>query len=47
VRRSTAETPFGTIKAGMGATLDGLHVLDYNIKRVIAILGVQGLLRAI
>jgi len=51
--------PFGTIKAWMGATHFkvktlrnvatemALHVLAYNIKRVIAILGVQELLRAI
>jgi hypothetical protein len=57
VRRSTAEHPFGTIKAWMGATHFemkmlrnvatemALHVLAY--KQVIAILGVQGLLRAI
>jgi hypothetical protein len=49
-RRETAEHPFGTIKAWMGATHFkmktlthvatemALHVLAYNIKRVIAIL---------
>ena len=59
VRRSTAEHPFGTIKAWMGATHFkvktlrnvatemALHVLAYDIKRVIAILGVQKLLGAI
>jgi hypothetical protein len=59
VRRSTVEHPFGTIKAWMGATHFkmktlrhvgtemALHVLAYNIKRVIAILGVPGLLKAI
>jgi transposase len=59
VRRSTVEHPFGTIKAWMGATHFkmktlrhvatemALHVLAYNIKRVIAILGVPGLLEAI
>jgi hypothetical protein len=51
VRRQTAEHPFGTIKAWMGAThfrlrtLEkvrtemSLHVLAYNLKRMIAILG--------
>ncbi len=59
VRRSTAEHPFGTIKAWMGATHFkmktlrnvtsemALHVLAYNIKRVIAILGVPRLIEAI
>jgi transposase len=59
VRRSTAEHPFGTMKAWMGATHFrmktlrnvatemALHVLAYNIKRVIAILGVKELLRAV
>ena len=59
VRRSTAEHPFGTIKAWMGATHFkmktlrnvtsemALHVLAYNIKRVIAILGVPTLIEAI
>ena len=58
-RRETAEHPFGTIKAWMGAmhfrmktlahvaTEMALHVLAYNIKRVIAILGVPKLIRAI
>ena len=53
IRRHTAEHQFGTIKAWMGAThfltrrLEkvrtemSLHVLAYNLKRVIAILGVQ------
>src|SRR3954449_11567680 len=51
VRRQTVEHPFGTLKAWMGAThfltrtLDkvrtemSLHVLAYNLKRMIAILG--------
>ena len=51
VRRATVEHAFGTLKAWMGAThfrtrtLDkvrtemSLHVLAYNLKRVIAILG--------
>src|SRR5262245_25977097 len=59
LRRETVEHPFGTIKAWMGAThfkmktLEhvatemALHVLAYNVKRVIAILGVPGLVEAI
>jgi hypothetical protein len=59
VRRETVEHPFGTIKAWMGATHFkmkrlkhvatemALHVLVYNIKRVIAILGVPKLVKAI
>ena len=59
LRRSTVEHPFGTIKAWMGATHFAmktlrhvatemaLHVLAYNIKRVIAILGVPTLIEAI
>jgi transposase len=59
VRRQTAEHPFATLKAWMGSThfltrtLDkvrtemSLHVLAYNIKRLIAILGVAPLLQAI
>src|SRR5271166_3512050 len=59
VRRQTVEHPFGTIKAWMGSTHFltrtlkrvstemSLHVLAYNIKRVIAILGVGPLLQAI
>jgi transposase len=59
VRRQTVEHPFGTLKAWMGAThfltrtLDkvrtemSLHVLAYNIKRVIAIIGVGPLMAAI
>src|SRR4029077_1475592 len=58
IRRQTAEDPFGTIKAWMGAThfslrtLEkvsaeiSLHVLAYNLKRMIAILGVQPLIQA-
>ena len=58
VRRQTVEHPFGTLKAWMGAThfltwtLDkvrtemSLHVLAYNLKRVIAILGVRPLMAA-
>jgi transposase len=59
VRRSTVEHAFGTIKSWMGATHFkvktlrnvatemALHVLAYNIKRVIAILGVPTLIEAI
>ena len=58
VRRRTAEHPFGTIKCWMGATHFlmqrlgkvstemALNVLAYNIKRVIAIVGVGALLEA-
>src|SRR3984893_11286520 len=58
VRRATVEPPFGTLKAWMGAThfktktLEkvrtemSLHVLAYNLKRVIAILGAQPLIEA-
>ena len=59
VRRDTVEHPFGTLKRWMGAehfmmkglhnvgTEMSLHVLAYNMKRVINILGVDGLLRAL
>ena len=59
LRRSTAEHPFGTIKAWMGATHFrmrrlknvrtemALHVLAYNIKRMIALIGVRPFLAAI
>ena len=58
-RRSTAEHPFGTIKCWMGATHFlmkrlprvgtemALNVLAYNMKRVMAILGVTGLREAL
>ena len=58
VRRSTVEHPFGTIKAWMGATHFkmktlkhvatemALHVLTYNMKRVIAIIGIPALIKA-
>src|ERR1700730_17148594 len=58
VRRQTVEHPFGTIKAWMGATHlqmrtlpkvaseMALHVLAYNMKRVMQILGVGGLMAA-
>ena len=53
VRRSTVEHPFGTLKAWMGhthfltrtlprvSTEMSLHVLAYNLKRVMAIMGTQ------
>jgi transposase len=58
IRRATVEHPFGTLKAWMGAThfkmktLErvktemSLHVLAYNLKRVITILGPQLLTEA-
>jgi hypothetical protein len=59
VRRQTVEHPFGTIKCWMGwthfltkrlpkvATEMALNVLAYNMKRVMAIIGVAGLLAAL
>jgi transposase len=59
VRRQTVEHPFGTLKAWMGAThfltrtLDkvrtemSLHILAYNLKRMIAIFGAGPLMAAI
>ena len=59
LRRDTVEHPFGTLKRWMGAEhflTKGLHntgtemslnVLAYNLKRVINILGVEGLQRAL
>jgi transposase len=58
IRRQTVEHPFGTIKAWMGATHFltrtigrvstemSLHVLAYNMKRVIALLGSERLIEA-
>jgi hypothetical protein len=58
-RRQTAEHPFGTIKDWMGATHFltkrlpkvatemALNVLAYNMKRVMALIGVAGLLEAL
>ena len=58
VRRQTAEHPFGTIKCWMGwthfltmtlpkvATEMALNVLAYNMKRVMAIVGVRALVEA-
>jgi transposase len=59
IRRSTVEHPYGTIKAWMGSThfltkgLDrvktemSLHVLAYNLKRLIALLGIANMMDAI
>lgn len=59
VRRSTVEHPFGTLKAWMGhthflmrtlprvSTEMSLHVLAYNLKRLMAIVGIAPLLEAI
>ena len=58
VRRQTVEHPFGTIKFWMGATHFlmktlarvrtemSLHVLAYNFKRVMQLLGISGLMAA-
>jgi transposase len=58
-RRRLVEHPFGTIKAWMGSTHFlmkrlpnvkteiGLHILAYNLKRVIAIIGAKPLMEAI
>lgn len=59
IRRQTVEHPFGTLKAWMGATHFltrtlmrvrtemSLHVLSYNFKRVLKILGAAPLMQAI
>jgi len=59
LRRETVEHPFGTIKSWMGATHFqmktlrhlatemALDVLAYNMKRVMTVLGVAGLIAAI
>jgi transposase len=59
IRRSTVEHPFGTIKGWMGATHFltktkdrvstemSLHVLAYNLKRVMNLIGTQPLMEAI
>ena len=59
IRRSTVEHPYGTIKAWMGSThfltkgLErvktemSLHVLAYNLKRLIVLLGIAGMMEAI
>jgi transposase len=58
VRRQTAEHPFGSIKHWMGSTHFltktlarvstemSLHVLAYNLKRLVSILGIAGTLEA-
>ena len=58
VRKRTVEHPFGTLKQWMGAThfptrkQNGvsaemsLNVLAYNLKRVMKIIGTEGLLKA-
>jgi hypothetical protein len=58
LRKSTVEHVFGTLKHWMGAThflMRGfenvstemsLHVLSYNLRRVISILGVSDLIQA-
>jgi PIN domain nuclease of toxin-antitoxin system len=58
VRRSTVEHPYATIKAWMGAThfltkaLErvktemSLHVLAYNLKRMMALMGISALMNA-
>ena len=57
-RRSTVEHPYGTLKAWMGATHFltktlprvstemSLHVLAYNFKRVLSILGIKKAMKA-
>ena len=59
MRRSTVEHPFGTLKSWMGhthfltktlprvSTKMSLHVLAYNLKRAMAILGPKPLMAAI
>ena len=56
--RQTAEHPFGTIKHWMGSTHFltktlarvstemSLHVLAYNLKRTMSVLGIGGLIKA-
>lgn len=58
-RRETVEHPFGTMKMRMGATHFlmktlprvasemALHVLAYNLTRVMNIVGVKGLIAAV
>ncbi|MFC3061833.1 IS1182 family transposase [Paenirhodobacter populi] len=59
IRRSTVEHPFGTIKAWMGTTHFltrrlrnvrteiALNVLAYNIKRMVALIGIRGMMEAV
>ena len=58
LRRQTVEHPFGTLKAWMGSTHFltkrlpcvstemSLHVLAYNLKRVMQIMGIAPLMQA-
>lgn len=58
IRRQTVEHPFGTLKSWMGATHFltrtlgrvstemSLHVLAYNLKRVLRLLGSDALIAA-
>lgn len=58
IRRQTVEHPFGTLKAWMGSTHFlmrtlkhvstemSLHVLAYNLKRVMKTLGIAPLMQA-
>ena len=59
LRRETAEHPFGTLKLWMGAahfltrtlqrvrTEMSLHVLAYNLKRVMQIMGIGQMLKVL
>ena len=59
IRRAAVEHPFGTLKGWMGAThfltktLDrvstemSLHVLSYNMKRMINIVGIRAMMEEI
>jgi hypothetical protein len=59
LRRSSVEHPYGTIKSWMGATHFltkgmervktemSLHVLAYNFRRLMAILGIESMMNAI
>lgn len=59
VRRQTVDHPFGTLKYWMGATHFliktlprvstemSLHMLAYNLKRMMSIFGIAGVLEAI
>ncbi len=59
IRRATVEHPFGTLKAWMGSTHFltktlgrvntemSLHVLAYNLKRMMNIIGTKPLIEAI
>ena len=56
VRRKTVEHPFGTLKGSTHfltktlprvSTEMSLHVLAYNLKRMMSIFGIAGLLEAI